>query len=150
MDRKTRREIVATLVKQGRRDLAKQFVGAGGGYWSYEVNKGLEGWWQSLFHSMRAQWESIKFMRVSRGGGATFWWRQMEGEVAGQEFTIAVLVSPTAGPTKLSVEAKILDGPQKGKKKSLGTISLSAQPYEAGSMVSEWLATVWKQELGRT
>lgn len=29
MDRKTRREIVATLVKQGRKDLAKQFVGGG-------------------------------------------------------------------------------------------------------------------------
>lgn len=116
-------------------------------YWSVEVNKGLSSWWNAVFTSLRSSWESITLHGIQQGGSAAFWFRQIDCDINDEEFTIAVLVSPTAGNTKLTVEAKVIDGIHKGEKATLGPLKLSAAPYEVAAKVGDWLAKVFKTEL---
>jgi len=127
-------------------------VEAGNRYWSGEVNKGLEGWWQELFHSVKVDWESIKWERVQQGGGGAFWFRQISGTISSNDenFTITVKVSPTSGNTKLGTEVAVIAGFKKGAKKTLPKVNLGAAPYEIASMVNAWLVEVFKESLAST
>jgi len=65
MKASVRKEIVATLIKQGRRDLAQQFVGAAGGTFQDKLDAAHEEYWKELIPKLekstfKAQWGPFK------------------------------------------------------------------------------------------
>jgi hypothetical protein len=124
-------------------------VQAMGHYWSVDVNKGLEGWWQEMMHHVQVGWETIKWSNYQQGGSGAFWFRQISGQIKsnGENFTMSVMVSPTSG-IKLETNCKIIDGYKKGQSKKLPTLKQTAQAYEVSSLVNAWLVSVFKDDLG--
>ena len=156
MDQKIQREIVATLVKQGRRDLAKRFIQTGsrktalaaGPYWDVEINKGLESWWQGVFHAIRVAWETdLTFRGMDRG--TTYYFRPITGDIGDETFMMNISAVPAARGAKVEISGRMIDGPAAGKSKKLGTLGLHAEPFEVAKLVNDWLLTVFKQQLGR-
>jgi hypothetical protein len=144
-------KIIAKLVAAGHEDLAEQLLDqeavAAGPYWENEVRKGLRAWWDDVFHSIRAKWESISFAKNHHGGFYTF--TQMTGAINSidEPFMISVSAEPNNGGQKLNLSALVIEGPKKGTKANLGSVNASAQGYEVASKVNSWLAKVWKEYL---
>jgi hypothetical protein len=111
-------KIIAKLVAAGHEDLAEQLLDqeavAAGPYWENEVRKGLRAWWDDVFHSIRAKWESISFAKNHHGGFYTF--TQMTGAINSidEPFMISVSAEPNNGGQKLNLSALVIEGPKKG------------------------------------